>query len=217
MSDRAAARWERILEDEGMPAELPGTPSWRAPTRRHLVSLPADREGGQPTVADRAANFVCDARHVPVLVEQLLDLYWRGDWSGFPAWHRPLVWAVAHDGQTVANFCRTRGGRRLPYLRVWRALEQHKRRAGIGGAGMANEQKQGPSRAEITKSVRVKAVFSEKLPLHLGLGNISYAEGELVAEGRFVRIDFPSDRKHQHHDHVLIPVGPGVSIAVLKE
>lgn len=225
---RALAKFEKILAAEGMPAELPATPSWRrfrAKRRdrqrpalwlthpmREVVELPADRDNHQQTVRDRADNFACDAEHVPAVMDRLAELYWRGAWQGFPAWHRALVWAVVQDGTTVAEFSRAR---RLEYLRVWRALEQHKRRAGIGD-DVANENKQA-SRVEQTQAVRVKAVFSEKLDPHLGLGHLKYAEGELVMGGRFVKIEFPTDRPHEKHEHVLVPVGPGVTIAVLKD
>jgi len=220
---RAAAKFERLLAAEGMPAELPATPVWRrlpAVNAHHrsrvVVSLPSDRDGHQPTIGDRVANLLCDARHVPGMVARLEELYWRGQWSAFPPWHRALVGAVVQDGTTVAEFSRAR---RRPYLQVWRVLEQHKRRAGIGGDDMAspNGNEKAPSRVEQTQAVRVKAVFSEKLDMHLGLGNIKYAEGELVMGGRFVKIEYPSNKPHLHHDHVLVPVGPGVTIAVLKE
>ena len=222
MSKRAAARFEAILAAEGMPAELPATPSWRRlpavnahHRRRVVVSLPSDRDGHQPTIGDRVANMLCDAQHVPGMVARLEDLYWRGNWRGFPPWHRQLIAAHVQDGTTVAEFSRAR---RRPYLQVWRVLEQHKRRAGIGGDDMGSErQQQATSRVEQTAAVRVKAVFSEKLDMHLGLGNIKYAEGELVMGGRFVKIEYPATKPHQHHDHVLVPVGPGVTIAVLKE
>jgi hypothetical protein len=223
MSDRGPAQWERLLENEGMPAELPAQPSWRQMSARRAprrpVELPSDRAGYRQTVGDRAGNFLCDAQHVPAVCDLLLELYWRGDWTGFPAWHRSLIWAVAQEGQTVASFCQAHGSRRRrPYMQAWRALAEHKRRAGIGDGKMASGNgNDKASRVEQTAAVRVKAFFNEKLPPMLGLGYISWAEGELVMGGRFVKIPYPENKPHQHHAHALIPVGPGVTIAVLKE
>lgn len=240
MSRRSPRRFEAILRAEGMPPELPAQPSWRnasewifqkqrssggnfGSTGRVRVILPSDRENHQQTVTDRAEHFLSDAEHVPGYNARLEDLYWRGDWRCYPKWHRQLVWEHVECGMTVAEFSRAH---RLTYAQAWRALEQHKRRAGIGaeehmGGGGLNggieKQQQHVSRVEQTSAVRVRVVFNEKLPPTLGLGHISYAEGELVMGGRFVRIDFPADKPNPVMDHVLIPVGPGISLAVYKE
>jgi hypothetical protein len=223
-------RWERRLVREGMPAEPHAEPSWRT-VRPHLlpnqasrrivhVQLPSDRDNYQQTVLDRARHFLCDAEFSPGYNARLEELYWRGDWRCYPRWHRQLVFAHVNDGTTVAEFSRAR---KLPYAQVWRALEQHKKRAGIGGGDMGgnvssmNGGKEQASRVEQTAAVRVKVIFPDRLDAHLGLGNIKYAEGELVMGGRFVRIEFQPDKPHPQHDHVLIPVGPGVQIAVLKD
>lgn len=234
---RTPAWFERVLAREGMPREPPAQPSWRqlstallrdGPRRAPIgvgihverVELPSDRDNHQQTVLDRARNFLSDAQMSPGYNGRLEELYWRGDWRGYPKWHRALVWSHVNDGTTVAEFARTK---RRPYAQAWRALEEHKRRAGIGGGDMGGDVRTNGSiekqatRVEQTSTVRVKAVFAEKLPMHLGLGNISWAEGELVMGGRFVKVEFPAERPHPSHDHVLIPVGPGVFVAVLKD
>jgi hypothetical protein len=225
VSKRSARRFEQILKREGMPAELAAQPSWRcmpATAARRLVELPHDRDGWQWTLADRVYNFLSDAQHTPGYNARLEELYWRGDWSGYPKWHRALVFSHVNDdsGTSVADFARAK---RMPYPQVWRALEHHKHRAGIGGEKMATPNgstqasTQQASRVEQTQAVRVKVVFHDKLDMHLGLGNIKYAEGELVMGGRFVKIEFPPERPHPIHDHVLVPVGAGMTIAVLKD
>ena len=221
MSRRSAVRYEQILAREGMPAELPSGPSWRrlahSPRRLGHVELPADHDGYAWTVADRARHFVREAEFSPGYNAKLEELYWRGDWRGFPKWHRQLVWEHTQDGRTVAEFARAR---RLAYAQAWRALDEHKRRAGIGDMEKqtsTNGSKDHSSRVEQTAAVRVKVVFDEKLDPHLGLGHIKYAEGELVMGGRFVRIEYQADRPHATHDHVLVPVGAGMKICVLKD
>ena len=83
--------------------------------------------------------------------------------------------------------------------------------------GSTHAGSQQASRVEQTQAVRVKVVFDEKLDPHLGLGHLKYAEGELVMGGRFVKIEYPAERPHAQHDHVLVPVGAGMKLAVLKD
>ena len=223
MSKTSPRRWERLLAREGMPPEAHAQPSWRSMTAVHarlLVRLPSDHDDHQQNVSDRVHSFLSDAEHAPGYNGRLEELYWRGDWRGYPKWHRQLVWDHVESGTTVAQFARTK---RRPYAQAWRALEEHKRRAGIGGGDMGGDIRTNGSidkpatRVEQTQAVRVKVVFDEKLDMHLGLGNLKYAEGELVMGGRFVRIEFPADRPHPSHDHVLVPVGSGMKLAVLKD
>lgn len=136
-----AAEYESALAEVGMPAELAAPPSWRGYSAEHiadctsgraarvLVRLPSDEDDrDRQTVETRARNYLADALAAGPYNHALEELLWRGDWRGYPRWHRALLAAHLETGVSMAEWSRQHG---VSYLEAKRTLQLHRARAGL--------------------------------------------------------------------------------------
>lgn len=93
-----------------------------------MVRLPSDEHNPNMSVEARARNYLSDALAAGPYNHALEELYWRGDWRGYPPWHKKLLWSHLDTGGSVMQWARDNA---VSYLEAKRALQTHRVRAGL--------------------------------------------------------------------------------------
>jgi hypothetical protein len=135
-----AVEYESALVEAGLAPEPVAAPSWRQLSEqdireltsgcaaRVLVRLPADEDDREhQSVEVRARNFLCDAMAAGPYNHALEELLWRGDWGGYPRWHRQLL-AGHLEGQVLRTWAARHG---VGSTTAKGVLQLHRARAGL--------------------------------------------------------------------------------------
>lgn len=93
-----------------------------------MVRLPSDEHSPNMSVEARARNYLSDAMAAGPYNHALEELYWRGDWRGYPPWHKRLLWSHLDTGGSVKQWAKDNA---ISYLEAKRALQTHRVRAGL--------------------------------------------------------------------------------------